>query len=85
MTQIEELIAVSKTYAEARGISLSRTSTLIFGDGMMFKRLSNGCDLTTGRWAKGMQWLSDHWPEGAHWPAEVARPEQSSATSGEVA
>ena len=75
MTLVDRLLTVSSTYAEARGLSMSRVSTLIFGDGKVLDRLANGRDVTTGRFEGAMQWLSDNWPAGAQWPDGIARPD----------
>lgn len=69
-----QLIATIETYAEATGLAKASVSTRVFDDGNVIKRLLAGGDLTTGRWERSMRWLSDHWPEGADWPAGVARP-----------
>lgn len=74
MTLVDRLLTVASTYAEARGLSMSRVSTLIFGDGKVLDRLAKGRDVTTGRFEGAMQWLSDNWPVGAHWPEGVDRP-----------
>lgn len=79
MTLLDALLAVSSRFCEARGLSAARTSTLVFGDGKVLTRLSEGRDLTTRRLETAMQWFSTHWPDGAAWPTDVPRP--SSAMS----
>jgi len=76
-----QLLKVAQVYAEAMGTkgrdglpSLSGISTRIFGDGKTFARIASGGDLTTGSFERAMRWFSEHWPDGAEWPADVARP-----------
>lgn len=74
MTLLDALLTVSSRFCEAGSISAARASTLVFGDGKVLTRLADGRDLTTRRLETAMQWFSDHWPEGAAWPADVPRP-----------
>jgi hypothetical protein len=76
MTLKDKLLLVSSTFAEARGLSASRVSTLAFGDGKIIDRLRVGSDLTTGRFESGMEWFSQNWPAGAEWPCSVERPRE---------
>lgn len=63
-----------KTKRRDGGLSLSGISTRVFGDGKTFARIEAGGDLTTGSFERAMRWFSEHWPEGAEWPVDVARP-----------
>lgn len=75
MRMIDQLLAVANAFREARGLSLSRTSTLVFNDGKKLDAISTGgADLATGRFEQSMQWFSDNWPEDAVWPKGIARP-----------
>lgn len=74
------LIEISKIYADARCLSLSRVSTLVFGDGKVLARLEAGASITTDRFELGIRWFSNNWPEQAVWPDDVFRP-----SVGEVA
>ena len=74
MSFVEQLVAVAETFAIARGLSISRVSTLAFGDGKIIDRLRAGSDMTTGRFESGMQWFSDNWPAEAVWPGDIGRP-----------
>lgn len=74
MQLTDQLLTVARVYCAAREVSKSRVSTLIFNDGKKFDLLEQGKDLGTKTHEKAMQWFSDRWPEGADWPAEVARP-----------
>ncbi|MEN5297711.1 hypothetical protein ABE530_05070 [Brucella sp. TWI559] len=55
-------------------MSISRVSTLVFADGKVLTRISNGGDLTTGRFEAAISWFSDNWPTGVDWPSEIVRP-----------
>lgn len=74
MNAIDELLAVVSAFAEARQLSESRVSTLVFGEGTRLKHLREGGDMGARRVARGMSWLSSNWPNGAQWPADVTRP-----------
>jgi len=75
MRLIEHLQVVARVYCDARKLSVSRVSTLVFGDGQKLGSvLGSGADLTTARFEKTMQWFADNWPEGAEWPESVPDP-----------
>jgi hypothetical protein len=61
-------------YAKARGISPSRVATIIFSSGAMYRRLTDGADITVGRFEDAVQWFSDNWPAGVEWPEGIRRP-----------
>ncbi len=68
------LLKLSDHYAAARGLSISRVSTLVFADGKVLTRISSGGDLTTGRFEAAIAWFSDNWPAGVDWPSDIERP-----------
>lgn len=70
----DRLLAVAHAYREARGLSLSRVSTLVQGGGSFLDGLANGKGCTVDTYERSLQWFSDHWPENAAWPPVVARP-----------
>lgn len=74
MTLVEQLISATEAYRVARGIRPSRVSVLLFNDGKRLPAILAGGDLHTASFERAMQWLSDNWPEGAEWPADVPRP-----------
>lgn len=74
MTLRDQLITTFTAYCTAVGRSEARVSTLLWGSGGRWSRLLADGDVTTGLWERSMRWLSDHWPQGADWPAGVARP-----------
>lgn len=75
MRMIDQILTVANAYRGARGLSLSRTSTLVFNDGKKLDAIANGADLATSRFEGAMAWFSANWPEGAEWPQDIARPE----------
>lgn len=74
MTLREQLLVLSDAFATARGLSMSRVSTLVFNGGHVIDRVQSGGDLTTGNFEKALRWFSANWPEGAAWPHTVPRP-----------
>lgn len=69
-----QLISVATTFADLRGLSQSRVSTIVFGDGKVLDRLQGSSDITTGRYEAAMAWFNANWPDGASWPDHVHRP-----------
>ncbi|WP_462117569.1 hypothetical protein [Methylorubrum extorquens] len=75
MSAIPQFLSAVDAFCLARGISEARASTLILNGGSRIGAIRSGAsDIGTRRLAEAMQWLSDHWPENATWPADVARP-----------
>lgn len=78
----EQLMMVADAYCKAKGLSLSRVSTLIFNDGKRLDAIREGSDLYTGRFEQALVWFSEHWPEGDEsWPLGVPRPFPARAES----
>lgn len=75
MAMTDQILTVARAYCAARGMSLSRLSTIIFDDGKKLDRIASGRDLHTARYEAAMGWLSDNWPDGVNWPKGIARPE----------
>jgi len=75
----EQIRAVSRAYIAHRGLSRSRVSYLVFGDGKILDKLDSGGDLTTGRAEAALLWFSDNWPKGTRWPQGVRRPPRGAA------
>ena len=69
------LVHLGGIYATATGRSLSTVGRLAAGHGAFFDRLERGCDITTRRVARVVQWFSDNWPPGHPWPMGIPRPE----------
>ena len=74
MTLIDQIRAVAGAYCAARGLSRSRVSTIVFGDGQKLDQIEGGADLTTRRYEAALRWFAANWPEGAPWPRGVPRP-----------
>lgn len=70
-TRLTRLIEAA---AEAMGWTVTTVSWRTSGSGATYDRLCRGHDITTRRAARIVQWLSDHWPDGAEWPADIPRP-----------
>lgn len=73
----QHLLSLLTTYADSRGLAPSYVATQVFGSGTMFRRLTDGADITVGRLEKAVQWFSSHWPEDVEWPSGIARPAPS--------
>ena len=61
-------------YAERTGLSAHSVGRYASGSGDFYGRLKRGRDVTTRRAGRVLQWLSDHWPDGLDWPADIPRP-----------
>jgi hypothetical protein len=68
------LLTVATGYCSATGMSKARLATLIANDGKFFARIEGGGGFTIQTFERAMQWISDHWPEGAEWPPNFIRP-----------
>ena len=77
------LSATSAAFSEAKDISRAQLGRLILNDNTFFRRvLEERQGFTVRIYDRVIGWMSDHWPEGAEWPADVPRP---SAESSEAA
>ena len=65
---VPTILDLCRWYCEAADIAESTLSTRVFNDGKVIGRLAEGSDLTTGRAASALRWLSDNWPTGAERP-----------------
>ncbi|MGX9981157.1 hypothetical protein [Methylobacterium fujisawaense] len=74
MLTADHLLTVVDAYREARGLSDSRVSTLLFNDGKRLRLVRNGGDVGSRHLAAAFRWLSENWPEAAVWPVDVPRP-----------
>lgn len=75
------LITTSAAYCEAKGLSRSRVSTLVFNDGKALARIAAGGDLNTRSFEKAMLWFAFNWPDATPWPEGVERPEYGDSES----
>ena len=71
------LISLSDAYGAHMIISRCRVSFLARGDGMFFKRLSEGSSCTLRNATTVMQWFSNNWPSDLEWPPHIPRPAKS--------
>jgi hypothetical protein len=77
---IENLKAVAKAYCDAAGVPPKTLSWRVFNDGKKLDAiLADKADLMTANFERAMEWLSNHWPEGAAWPEGIDRPTPASA------
>jgi hypothetical protein len=76
VAMIKWLLAVSSAYCAATGLSESRVSTLALNAGHRLPDIREGkCGIGVMTLETAIQWFSNNWPEGAEWPADVARPD----------
>ena len=71
------IAAMLRSCAAAAGMSESYVARLASGSGDTLTRLDGGMSLTARRAGRIVQWLSDHWPLDAEWPADIPRPAPS--------
>jgi hypothetical protein len=81
MSSIDHLLRVADLYGSALSLERSTVSWRIFGDTKKLPAIHAGADIQVKRLERAMQFLSDNWPEGAEWPAEIARPQQSARSA----
>lgn len=71
---ITNLLCVSDAWCSATGKAEATLSTRMLRDGKRLGRIRAGADIGVLTIAAAMRWLSDHWPDGLDWPADVPRP-----------
>jgi hypothetical protein len=81
MSAINQLLILTGEYQRAAGLTEATVSTHLFNDGKKLGAIRNGADLSTKRFEAALQTLSDRWPEGAVWPAEIDRPSRTEAAA----
>lgn len=74
MSNISNLLLLCEGYAAAKGLTLSRVSTVVFNDGKVIARLKAGADITVGRLEAAVRWFDSNWPEDLPWPEGLQRP-----------
>jgi hypothetical protein len=79
MPEIAHLLSVADAFKTAAGLEDVTLSHRLFGDSKKLAALRGGADITVGRFNQSMVWLSENWPAGAKWPADVVRPEVEKA------
>lgn len=68
------VVMLIELFARANSRSPRTIARYATGSGDMYDRLIAGCDMTTRRAQRALQWLSDHWPDDLEWPSDVPRP-----------
>ena len=76
VVMITRLLSLIDAFCAARGISEARASTLIFNGGARVSQIRGGADIGVRRMQAAMLWISENWPEGAGWPADIPRPQR---------
>ena len=86
MTDIPTFLTLVDRFCAAQGIAEATLSTRLLNAGGRLAALRDGqTDIGVKRLARAVQWLSDHWPEGAEWPVSIPRPAPAAAMEGEAA
>ena len=70
----EMLITLIRSYAAARGLSVSYASRLLTGSGDTVDRVAAGASVTARRAETILRRASERWPRGLDWPAGMPRP-----------
>ncbi|MDE0050434.1 MAG: hypothetical protein OXO52_11650 [Rhodospirillales bacterium] len=70
----ELLITLIRSFAAARGISVSYASRLLTGSGDTVDRVAQGASITARRAETILRRASERWPPGRDWPAGIPRP-----------
>lgn len=71
------LLALLGLFAARNGLSVTTVSRMALGSGDIPHRLLRGGTITVRRMDRGLQYLSDNWPEGVPWPEHTPRPRPS--------
>lgn len=69
-----QLLSLAAAYAKARGLEESTVGRLCASDGRFFSNIRSGLTFTVRKHDRVVGWFAENWPEGAPWPADVARP-----------
>ena len=68
------LITLIRSFAAARGISVSYASRLLTGSGDTVDRVAAGASITARRAETILRRAAERWPAGRAWPAGIPRP-----------
>lgn len=87
MNLIGRLQKVCDDYCSHTGLRREQVSYQVFRDQRRLSGVFAGeRGLTVESYENAMRWLSENWPEGLDWPADVERPGSDvGATSGAAA
>lgn len=72
------LLSVLDAYSSGKGWKDGTASTRIFNDGKKVSQLRAGASITISRLNEALRRMSEDWPEGVEWPANVNRPDSMS-------
>lgn len=73
MDAISHLLRLADLFSAATGLAEATLSSRCFADGKRLAAIRGGSDVGARRLARAVQWFSDHWPDGADWPADIPR------------
>ena len=68
------LITLIRSFAEARGLSVSYASRLLTGSGDTVDRVAAGASITARRAETIVRRAAQNWPADRAWPADIPRP-----------
>ena len=68
------LVTLIRSFAQARGLSVSYASRLLTGSGDTVDRVTGGMSVTARRAETILCRASERWPPGLPWPADIPRP-----------
>ena len=74
MYAIQDILRLANRYAAARRIATSTLARVATGSSTWFDRCETG-RVTIRSAIAVVRWLSDHWPRGLEWPADIVRPD----------
>ena len=74
MSMIGSFLDIVERFCAASNVSESTVSSRAFNDGKRLSQIRGGADIGVRRLERAVQWLSDHWHDGAEWPQGVPRP-----------
>jgi hypothetical protein len=77
MVSIKQFLRLIDRYCAATRLAEATVSTRLLNDGKGIARLRSGRDIGVRKVEEKVGWLSDNWPEGAEWPADISRPPKS--------
>lgn len=74
MNNIDAFLVLVDSYGASAGVAEATVSSRLFNDGKRIASIRRGSDVGVRRLRVALEWLSDHWPEGAAWPCDIPRP-----------
>lgn len=70
----QSIAKLIRAFARARGLEETYAARLVTGSGDTLQRLDAGIGMTLRRANTIVQNISDRWPQGHPWPADIPRP-----------